>query len=88
VRYEDLISSPTEHIRAMLDALGLDSSSNIVDSMVKAGNEVTADVISHRTSHDGLSSIGRWKRDLEPQLQKICDESFDGLLDELDGTVS
>jgi hypothetical protein len=86
VRYEDLIRSPTDQIRAMLDALELDSSSNIVDSMVKAGNEATAGVISHRTSPDGPSSIGRWKRDLEPRLQKICDEAFDGLLDELGGS--
>jgi hypothetical protein len=86
VRYEDLIRSPTEQIRAMLDTLELDSSANIVDSMVKAGNEATANVNAHRTSPDGPSSIGRWKRDLEPRLQKICDEAFDGLLDELGGS--
>ena len=86
VRYEDLIGSPTEQIRAMLDALGLDSSTNIVDSMVKAGNETTANVNAHKTSSDGPSSIGRWKRDLEPRLQKICDEAFGGLFDELGGS--
>jgi Sulfotransferase family len=85
VRYEDLVRSPTEQITAMLDALELDSSANIVDAMVKAGNEATADVNAHKTSPDGPSSIGRWKRDLEPRLQKICDEAFDGLLDELGG---
>lgn len=88
VRYEELVRSPIGQIRAMLDALGLDSSAYIVDSMVKAGNEVTADVNAHRTSPHAQSSIGRWRRDLEPRLQKICDEAFDGLLDELDGTSS
>ena len=87
VRYEDLVRSPTEQIRAMLDAVELDSSANIVDAMVKAGNETTADVNAHRTSPDVPSSIGRWKRDLEPQLQKICDEAFGGLLDELSGST-
>jgi hypothetical protein len=86
VRYEHLVLSPTEQIREMLDALELDSSANIVDSMVKAGTEVTADVNAHRTSPDATSSIGRWKRDLEPRLQKMCDEAFDGLLDELGGS--
>ncbi len=86
VRYEDLMRSPTEQIRAILEALGLDSSANIVDAMVKAGNEVTADVNAHRTSSDGPSSVGRWKRDLEPRLQKICDEAFGELLDELDAS--
>jgi hypothetical protein len=70
----------------MLDALELDSSANIVDSMVKAGNEATANVNAHRTSPDAASSIGRWKRDLEPRLQKICDEALGGLLDELGGS--
>jgi hypothetical protein len=83
VRYEDLICSPTEHVRTMLDALSLDSSATIVDSMVKAGKETTANVNAHLTSPDIASSIGRWKRDLEPRLQKMCDEAFDGLLDEL-----
>ncbi|HEY2087132.1 MAG TPA: sulfotransferase, partial [Mycobacterium sp.] len=86
VRYEDLVRSPTEHIRAMLDALELDSSANIVDAMAKAGKETTANVNAHRTSPDAASSIGRWKRDLEPRLQKICDEAFGGLLDELGGS--
>lgn len=86
IRYEELVRSTTGRIRAMLDALGLDSSANIVDSMVRAGNEATADVNAHRTSSDGPSSIGRWKRDLEPRLQKICGEAFDGLLDEFDAS--
>ncbi|WP_156688307.1 sulfotransferase [Mycobacterium sp. Marseille-P9652] len=81
VRYEGLIRSPTEHIRAMLDALELDSSANIIAAMVRAENEVTADVNAHRTS---LSSIGRGTQDLEPRLQKICDEAFRELLEELD----
>jgi hypothetical protein len=86
IRYEDLVCSPTEQIRAMLDALELDSSANIVDAMVKAGKETTANVNAHRTSAGGASSIGRWKQDLEPRLQKLCDEAFDGLLDELGGS--
>jgi hypothetical protein len=86
VRYEDLVYSPTKQISAMLDALELDSSADIIDAMVKAGNEVTANVNSHKTSPDGPSSIGRWKRDLEPRLQKICDEALSGLLDELGGS--
>lgn len=83
VRYEDLVRSPDKQIRVMLDALGLDSSADIVKSIAKAGKEATTDVNSHRTSPGAPSSIGRWKRDLEPRLQKICDEAFDGLLDEL-----
>jgi hypothetical protein len=71
----------------MLDALELDSSADIVATMVKAGNEVTADVNAHRTSPDVPSSIGRWRRDLEPRIHKMCDEAFDGLFDELGGSA-
>lgn len=88
VRYEDLVHSPTKQIRALLNAMELDSSANIVDAMVKAGNEITTNVNAHRTSPDVGSSIGRWKRDLEPRVQKICDEAFGGLLDELGGSSS
>jgi hypothetical protein len=88
IRYEDLVRSPHEQIRAMLEALELDSSTNIIDSMVKAGKETTANVNAHRTSAGGASSIGRWKQDLEPRLQKLCDEAFDGLLDELGDSIS
>jgi hypothetical protein len=83
VRYENLVRSPTEQVRTMLDALALDSSANIIDSMVRAGTEATADVSAHRTSPNASSSIGRWQRDLEPRLQELCDEAFDGLLDGL-----
>ncbi|BBX47778.1 hypothetical protein GCM10009641_19750 [Mycobacterium cookii] len=86
VHYEDLIHSPTEQVRAMLDALELDSSANIVDAMVQAGNESTADMNAHRTSPDVRSSIGRWKWDLEPRIQDMCDAAFDGLFDELGGS--
>jgi Sulfotransferase family len=86
VHYEDLILSPNEHIPAMLDALELDSSPTIVDAMVNAGNETTADLKAHKTSPDARLSIGRWKRDLDPRMQKICEEAFDGLLEELGGS--
>ncbi len=85
VRYEDLIQSPTKQLRAMLDALGVDSSANVVDAMVRAGNETSASVKAHKTSPDAPSSIGRWKWDLEPRLVKICDDALGGLLDGLGG---
>ncbi|MEB3065663.1 sulfotransferase [[Mycobacterium] zoologicum] len=85
LRYEELIRSPAEPIHAMLEALDLDSSPSIVDAMAKAADEITTDVNAHRTSPDVASSIGRWQRDLEPRVQKMCDEAFGGLLDELGG---
>jgi hypothetical protein len=35
---------------------------------------------AHITSHTAAHSIGRWRRDLSPALQRICRESLgDGL---------
>jgi hypothetical protein len=82
VRYEDLIQSPKRSMQLMLDTIGLDSSAAVVQSMVQAGAEVTPQVISHRTTSDGPSSVGRWSRDLEPALQHVCDEVLAGLLEE------
>jgi hypothetical protein len=83
MRYEDLIQSPSRNVQRMLEALGLDSSATVVNSMVRAGAETSAEVTQHRTTPDGPSSVGRWARDLEPQLQKVCTQVFAGLLDDL-----
>lgn len=83
LRYEDLMRSPEAALREMLDTFALDSSDEVVNSMVRAGNAVTAEVDGHRTSPDGLSSVGRWAKDLEPRLQSTCNDAFRGLLDEV-----
>lgn len=83
LRYEDLVRSPQAALREMLDTFALDSSAVVVNSMVQAGNEVTAEVDRHRTSPDGQSSVGRWVKDLEPRLQSMCNDAFRGLLDEV-----
>jgi hypothetical protein len=30
----------------------------------------------HSTSPDAEASIGRWRRDLDPELQRACHEAF------------
>jgi hypothetical protein len=42
----------------MLDALELDSSANIVDSMVKAGNEATANLDFREKSRPNYAALG------------------------------
>ena len=80
MKYSGGLSSPTRHFTRISTG---HRCTLVHEEPVKAGNEATADVISHRTSPDAPSSIGPWKRDLEPRLQKICDEALGGLLDEL-----
>jgi hypothetical protein len=75
VRYEDLVRSPHECLATILEYLHLDRGRTVVDAMV-AGIAATPELRFHRTSSDGNSSIGRWQGDLDPQLQRICEESF------------
>jgi hypothetical protein len=84
VRYENLMCSSEATLREMLDTLALHSPAKVVDSMVQAGNAMTAEVKGDRTSPDGFSSVGRWAKDLDLRLQEICNDAFRDLLDEAD----
>jgi len=36
----------------------------------------------HQTSGGPAESIGRWKRDLDPGIQKVCEDEFGAALRE------
>jgi hypothetical protein len=82
IRYEDLIRSSRRQVLRMLNALELDASADVVDSMVQAGEERTAAMAQHRTAPDGQSSVGRWVQDLEPRLKELCSDVLSNLLEE------
>ena len=31
---------------------------------------------AHRTTPDAEASVGRWQRDLDPDLQRLCESAF------------
>ena len=76
VRYEDLIMRPVPTVESLLSYLGLDAEPGIVEKLVKAFTTVPPQLKSHVTSSDPRASIGRWQRELDPALQKLCTESF------------
>jgi sulfotransferase family protein len=69
VRYEDLIERPPDTLDELLEYLELDRSPKLVESMVGALSEDGTAATRHRTTPTADASIGRWRRDLDGDLQ-------------------
>jgi hypothetical protein len=81
-RYEDLVLRPVDTLRAILEYLKLDAAPSTVESMLQRASEKLSGQEQHRTSPDPQRSIGRWRHDLDPALQAVCQESFGDVLEE------
>ncbi len=82
IRYEDLILQPSKTLTAILEYLNLDSSPSTVHGMIQRASEETPELKAHKTSSNPKTSIGRWRHDLNPLLQAVCQESFGDILKE------
>lgn len=76
LRYEDLVLHPSETLRALLSYLELDGSPSVVDAMRSSLTETLPETVAHRTTDAPEASIGRWREDLSPELQRVCEETF------------
>jgi hypothetical protein len=77
VRYENLVRQPERTLDEVLTFLGLDSRPETVARMLSdAGTVDGALHEAHVTSDTPEGSIGRWRRDLTPALQRVCDEAL------------
>jgi hypothetical protein len=76
LRYEDLIVRPKEKLEEIIGYLDLDASDPVIGGMIERASEETAESAAHRTTENALASIGRWTRDLTPDLQAACNEAF------------
>jgi Sulfotransferase family len=76
VRYEDLIRDPESTIGSALAYLGLERSDRVISSMVDQLREGDSPSLEHRTTSSQLESIGRWRRELTPELAEACDSAF------------
>ncbi|HET9593720.1 MAG TPA: sulfotransferase domain-containing protein, partial [Solirubrobacterales bacterium] len=80
VRYEDLIQEPAETLAAMMGYLGLDAGDDSVAAVLARAEKESLD--EHRTTSKASESIGRWQRDLSPELAQVCAEVLDPVLTE------
>jgi Sulfotransferase family len=74
LRYEDLVLRPAETVEALLSYLGLEGSPATIDTMLSSLN--SAETEGHRTISTPKDTIGRWKKDLSPELQEVCREAL------------
>ncbi|MDY7002587.1 MAG: sulfotransferase [Cyanobacteriota bacterium] len=82
LRYEDLILSPVETLTQLLEYLGLENSETTISSMLETASGDTKKMEKHRTTSSAEASIGRWKSDLNPGLQELCQQVFAEALQE------
>ena len=80
VRYEDLIQEPEETVAGMMRFLGLDAGEEAVAAVL--GRAAKGSLEEHRTTSKASESIERWKRDLSPELARVCAEVLDPMLTE------
>jgi hypothetical protein len=74
VRYEDLILSPEETLTGIFRYLNLDNSQEAIARILEKASADTPYTQWHQTSSSAKDSIGRWRQDLEPSLQKVCNQ--------------
>jgi hypothetical protein len=74
VRYEDLILAPEETLRGLLEFLEVEAGPEAVAATLEVANQPRELLDQHRTVSDPVETIGRWRRDLPPELAAECNE--------------
>jgi hypothetical protein len=74
LRYEDLVKTPEETVRRLLEYLDLAAAPGVIEAMLGALEEPKSE--GHRTIRDAAATIGRWHSDLTPEVQEACAEAF------------
>jgi hypothetical protein len=82
LRYEDLILSPRESVDGLLSYLDLERDDAAANGMIEALSERSDRNEWHRTTDDPKASIGRWQRDLSPELQRVCEQALGPILEQ------
>jgi len=80
VRYEDVVNQPVQTLTTLFRYLELDASPELADEILTKVSEQTPHFAKHRTTPSLEASIGRWRHDLDPTLQRACEETFGELL--------
>ncbi len=87
LRYEDLILNPEEALSGILRYLGLDDPPSVVEGVLKRASGDAPELRIHRTTPDPAASIGRWKREMSPEMQALCNDLLGEILREFGYTT-
>src|SRR5215218_4928153 len=82
VRYEDLVRDPEATLPPLLASLGLDAAPETVRRLIAAAAPDAPELRGHATAGSPDASIGRWQRDLPPELLVAVEETFGDFLEE------
>ena len=82
LRYENVIREPGETLRSVFDYIGVENSEAIVEAVLQGASARLPEAEQHRTSIDPAHSIGRWRSDLTPRLQEVCEGAFGEVMEE------
>ena len=80
LHYEDLILRPADSLGGLLSYLGLPASTQVVGGMLDRASALDGPLANHRTTRDARGSVGRWRREMDPSLQRACEESLSQVL--------
>jgi len=81
VRYEDLIEKPLPILKGIFEYLNLDHDEATLQRILEKASLRNAEMSDHITSSTVDASLGRWKKDLSPALQRLCNEAFQPALE-------
>ncbi len=87
VRYEDLVSQPTETLQRVLSYLKIDAGPSTIKEMLRRAIVDTPEMEAHRTSGTARQSIARWHTDLDQDSQLLCNQVFADTLKEFGYSV-
>jgi hypothetical protein len=82
IRYEDVVLRPLESLKRILEYLDLNASTTTINDIIESASLTMPELEKHRTSRSPAESIARWRRDLSPELKRVCDETFGEVLRE------
>jgi Sulfotransferase family len=82
LRYEDLILEPRRTLTELAEYLEIESAPDTMNALLDRISRPDPASDVHRTTPDATASIGRWRRDLSPELVGVFTEVLDPLLGE------
>ncbi len=78
MRYEDLVEDTHQELERLFSWIGIDAAPETVSACVSA---VTKEAHSeHRTTYDVKDSVGKWKRELDPDLAELSNVKLEKAL--------
>ena len=87
LRYEELVLEPRRVLGELLAFLNVNSSTESLEATLGRASQETKLLDAHQTSDHPDASIGRWRRDLSPELAGICNEVLAPVLTEFGYSV-